>query len=214
MQFHLQHIVPLPLLEKGDPLDSEIWNKDVVWQRSQMIQIVANSGTGKTSLIHALYGLRKDVAGKIVIGNQLAANINSDKWSILRMKHISIVFQDLRLLPEYTAWENVMLKHELQPTYTIQVIQDWFVRLGIGEKMNTAVRFMSRGEQQRVAIIRALVQPFDFILLDEPFSHLDEGNAIKAADLIYEIIQQQHAGLIHADLRKLAYFNYHTTYLL
>jgi putative ABC transport system ATP-binding protein len=214
MQFHLQHIIPLPLFEKGNHHDSEIWNNDVIWQKSQMIQIVANSGTGKTSLIHALYGLRKDISGKIVIGNQNAANINSDEWSILRMKHISIVFQDLRLLPEYTAWENVMLKHELLPTYSIQVIKDWFVRLGISEKMNTAIRLMSRGEQQRVAIIRALVQPFDFLLLDEPFSHLDEGNANKAAELIYEIIQQQNAGLIHADLRKIGYFDYHITYLL
>jgi len=78
--------------------------------------------------------------------------------------------------------------------------------LGIENKLNKPVKTCSYGEQQRVAIIRALQQPFDFILMDEPFSNLDEANRKKAMDLVTEEVSKRNAGIILADLKKLDFY--------
>jgi ABC-type lipoprotein export system ATPase subunit len=79
-------------------------------------------------------------------------------------------------------------------------------RLGIGDKLDSKCRTCSYGEQQRVAIIRALLQPFDFLLLDEPFSHLDENNSKKANQLMVEEANNRGASIIFADLERIDYF--------
>lgn len=86
--------------------------------------------------------------------------------------------------------------------------------LGIKEKKNSLGRTLSYGEQQRVAIIRALLQPFDWLLMDEPFSHLDHINTDKARSLIAEVVAQHKAGMILADLDENEYFNYTKTIVL
>ena len=79
-------------------------------------------------------------------------------------------------------------------------------RLGIESKLHKQCGICSYGEQQRIAIIRALQQPFNFLLLDEPFSHLDEANRIKAMELIEEEAFARKASIILADLKEIAYF--------
>jgi putative ABC transport system ATP-binding protein len=81
-------------------------------------------------------------------------------------------------------------------------------RLGIGDKLKSKARICSYGEQQRVAIIRSLLQPFDFLLLDEPFSHLDNRNSRLAMDLMMEEAVQRKACIIFADLERIDYFPY------
>jgi putative ABC transport system ATP-binding protein len=78
--------------------------------------------------------------------------------------------------------------------------------LGISGKLDQACGKCSYGEQQRVAIIRALMQPFDFLLLDEPFSHLDDNNAKKAMQLILQESQARHAAIVFADLERVDHF--------
>lgn len=80
-------------------------------------------------------------------------------------------------------------------------------RLGISNKLQKQVRLCSYGEQQRIAIIRALQQPFDFILMDEPYSHLDENNRKIATALIEEEAAKRNAGILLADLKRVEYFN-------
>ena len=79
-------------------------------------------------------------------------------------------------------------------------------RLGISNKLNNQVKTCSYGEQQRIAIIRALQQPFEFLLMDEPFSHLDENNRKIATALIEEEAAKRNAGIILADLKRVEYF--------
>ena len=79
-------------------------------------------------------------------------------------------------------------------------------RVGIGDKLNVKMSSCSYGEQQRVSILRALLQPYDLLLLDEPFSHLDEKNSQQAMELILEETRQREAGIIFADLERIDYF--------
>ena len=113
-----------------------------------------------------------------------------------------MLFQELRLFDELTAWENVQLKNRLTGFRNKKEVERWFDELGIDDKRNQKAGKMSFGQQQRVAFIRALCQPFDFILLDEPVSHLDDGNARVMARILTEEAARQGAGIIVTSIGK------------
>jgi putative ABC transport system ATP-binding protein len=120
----------------------------------------------------------------------------------------------MRLFPELTAWENIEVKRRLTNTVTTEQATEWLDRLGLHDKKNSLANTMSYGEQQRVSIVRALLQPFDWLLMDEPFSHLDHANTDKAIALISEVVQQHKAGMILADLDENNFFPYTQTIIL
>ncbi len=106
-------------------------------------------------------------------------------------------FQDLRLFQHLTAKENIELNRVLQkPYYESAMIDTMAERLGIKHILNQKAGVCSYGEQQRIAIIRALVQPFTWLIMDEPFSHLDIANTQKAAALIAEECTKRNAGFV------------------
>ncbi len=185
MQISLQKIVP-SFFNQPTITGSQIWLQDVVFIKGQHTHIIAPSGTGKTSLIHFLYGLRNDYKGKILYNNEDAIKFDAEKKALWRQQHISIVFQDLRLFTDQTVLQNLEIKRLLNPFHTENKIIEMAKRLGIESKLGKLCSTCSYGEQQRIAIIRSLLQPFDFLLLDEPFSHLDEANRLKAMQLIEE----------------------------
>ena len=135
-------------------------------------------------------------------------NLNVKQWVELRRKHLSILFQELRLFPELTALENVKLKNGLTGYCKTKVIKTWFERLGIADKTDQKAGLMSWGQQQRVAFVRALCQPFDFILLDEPISHLDDGNGRIMADILNEELAKRGATAILTSIGKHIDMNY------
>ena len=96
----------------------------------------------------------------------------------------------------------MQIKNRLTGFKSKSEIELWFDRLGIRDKMHDKVGVMSYGQQQRVALMRALVQPFDFILLDEPISHLDDDNAAIMGDLLMEEAHKQEAGVIITSIGK------------
>jgi putative ABC transport system ATP-binding protein len=205
MQINLQEVVPT-YFERDQTNGSEVWGKSIVLNKGEHVHIVAPSGSGKTSLIHFIYGLRKDYDGKISYQNENIKNFSLEKFSTFRQKNLSIVFQDLRLFTDQTARENIELKRQLNPYHPAQKIDEMAKRLGIANKLNRLAKTCSYGEQQRIAIIRSLMQPFDFLLLDEPFSNLDENNRNKAFELIDEECKQRNASMIFADLKVLDFF--------
>lgn len=205
MQINLQEVVPT-YFERDQTNGSEVWGKSIVLNKGEHVHIVAPSGSGKTSLIHFIYGLRKDYDGKISYQNENIKNFSLEKFSTFRQKNLSIVFQDLRLFTDQTAGENIELKRQLNPYHPAQKIDEMAKRLGIANKLNRLAKTCSYGEQQRIAIIRSLMQPFDFLLLDEPFSNLDENNRNKAFELIDEECKQRNASMIFADLKVLDFF--------
>ncbi|MDR9824346.1 ATP-binding cassette domain-containing protein, partial [Vibrio sp. FNV 38] len=113
--------------------------------------------------------------------------------------------------PELTAYENVEVKNSLTRHKTRQEITAWFERLGIADKMDSRVARMSFGQQQRVAMLRALAQPFTFLLADEPISHLDDDNARQMSELMMEEARRQEAAVIVTSIGKHIDMNYDKT---
>lgn len=205
MQISLQKIFPSFFTAQNIGA-SQIWKQDIVLQKAEHVHIVAPSGTGKTSFIHFLYGLRNDYEGSIFYNKEDIKKFDAAKTALWRQQHISIVFQDMRLFTEQTVLQNIEIKRLLQPFHTQDKIIEMAKRLGIDNKLDKLCKTCSYGEQQRIAIIRSLMQPFDFLLLDEPFSHLDEANRIKAMQLIEEQAAARNASIILADLKEIEYF--------
>ena len=213
MQLSLKGVIPIPLREKVNA-GSGMWNSNLSFNKGEFVFIQAPSGTGKTTLVHILYGMRNDYEGAISWDNKLLANTDMEALAILRANGVSVIFQDMRLFPELSAWENIDIKRRLTNTVNEQQANEWMDRLGLADKKNSIGNTLSYGEQQRVAIVRALVQPFEWLLMDEPFSHLDHANTQKAIALIVEVVKQHGAGMILADLDENHYFPYTKTILL
>lgn len=214
MQLSLQGIVPLPLREKISVSSSGIWNQDVTLNRGEFVFVQAPSGTGKTTLVHILYGLRKDYTGHVKWNAKTLTPDDEEDLARFRRQNVSVIFQDMRLFPELTAWENIDIKRRLSDAVTEAQVTEWMAMLGITHKKDSLAATLSYGEQQRTAIIRALVQPFDWLLMDEPFSHLDHANIQKATALITTVVAQHKAGMIMADLDANSYFPYTKTIML
>jgi ABC-type lipoprotein export system ATPase subunit len=214
MQLSLQGVVPVPLREKVINYKSGMWNTNVTLNKGAYIFVQAPSGTGKTTLIHILYGLRKDYEGEVKWDNNALKNIDKETLAGLRTNAISVIFQDMRLFPELTALENIEIKRKLTNTVTENQAKEWLDRLGLKDKKNSLGGTLSYGEQQRVAIVRALLQPFEWLLMDEPFSHLDKANTEKAIALIAEVVKTHNAGMILADLDENNFFPYTQTIIL
>jgi ABC-type lipoprotein export system ATPase subunit len=210
----INQLIPAPLKEKLTNRNSDVWLQKLLFTSPEYISIQAPSGTGKTTLMHCLYGLRSDYEGTINWNEENLRSKTGEGIAQLRSKEISIIFQDMRLFPELTAWENLEIKRSITNTTTPQDVVEWMNKLGIDDKKNSLAKTLSYGEQQRLAIIRALVQPFTFLLMDEPFSHLDQKNIVLAATLILEVVRQNNAGLLLADLDENSFFPYHKTLLL
>ena len=136
------------------------------------------------------------------------------EWVNIRKNHISHLFQELRLFPELTAFENVQIKNKLTNFKSENQIKTWFEALGIAEKLDVKVGLLSFGQQQRVAMIRALVQPFDFILADEPISHLDDKNSEIMGKIMLDEAQAQGAGVIVTSIGKHMNLNYERIFKL
>ncbi len=175
---------------------SEIWLRDVTFERGKHYIISAESGTGKSSLCSYLYGYRTDYFGNMTFDGRDIQSLSVAEWCQIRTHHIAYLAQDMKLFPELTAFENIMLKNCITNHKSEQEILGMMQHLGIGDKVNSLVSKLSIGQQQRVAIIRTLCQPCDFILLDEPVSHLDDTNNEIVAQMVTLEAQRQGAGVI------------------
>lgn len=191
----LNHLIPNVFAE-SDLSNSAIWNKVVSFSKGNSYLIAAESGTGKSSLFDYIYGRRTDYSGTLTLDGSNIATMPPSEIQKVRRMHLSVVFQGFRLFPELTAWENIMLKNKLTSHKSNEEVSLFFEQLGIAEKKDKPLAKLSFGQQQRVAIIRALCQPFDFLMLDEPFSHLDDHNIEIALSLVLQEVKKQEAGLM------------------
>lgn len=193
----------LPDVFAGKPdLQSDVWKRELDFSKGKKYLIEADSGRGKSTFCSYIIGYRKDYSGKIMFDDVDARNMNIKIWTDARRFNLSYVFQELRLFPELTAFENVEIKNRLTKFKSKEDISRWFERLGIADKTDEKVRFMSFGQQQRVAMMRALAQPFDFIIADEPISHLDDGNSRTMGRIMEEEAESQGAGIIITSIGK------------
>ncbi|MCM1313123.1 MAG: ATP-binding cassette domain-containing protein [Bacteroides sp.] len=191
----LQNILPDVFSQRAD-LSSDIWMQHVSFAKGMTYLVEANSGTGKSSLCSYIFGYRNDYKGNILFDSMDIKNMSVGAWVDLRKRSLSMLWQELRLFPELTAMENVDIKNKLTGFQKKKTIREWFEMLGIADKENVKIGRMSFGQQQRVALIRALCQPFDFILVDEPVSHLDETNSEIMGRILTEEARKQGAGVV------------------
>lgn len=197
----LENVVPA-VFAGNESLTSDVWGKNLVFDKGRTYLVEAASGTGKSTMCSYIIGYRKDYSGRILFDDKDIRSFGDARWSDIRQLSISLLFQELRLFPELTAWENIAIKNQLTGHKSDAEIRGWFERLGIGDKKDCRLGLMSYGQQQRVAMIRALVQPFDFIVADEPISHLDDDNSCIMADIMHEEALQQGAGMIVTSIGK------------
>lgn len=196
-----RNVLPHVFSDSKD-MRSDVWSREVEFLKGKTYLVEADSGKGKSTFCSYVIGYRHDYDGQIMFDGKDVAAMKVSDWTSVRRQNISYLFQELRLFPELTAFENVEIKNRLTAFKKRSEIEQWFERLDIADKMNAKVGFMSFGQQQRVAMIRALVQPFDFILADEPISHLDERNSIKMGEIMMEEARRQGAGVIITSIGK------------
>ncbi|MFI3314298.1 MAG: ATP-binding cassette domain-containing protein [Rikenellaceae bacterium] len=175
---------------------SDIWDNTLVMSRGKSYLVLANSGRGKTSLCSFLYGMRYDYSGVIAFDNRELRSLKTADWIDVRKSSLSLFFQDMRLFSELTSFENIELNNRLTNYKKKSEIKELLAVFGLESKVHQKLERLSLGEQQRVAFIRSLCQPFDFILLDEPVSHLDEDNAAIMASVLKEELKSREAGVI------------------
>lgn len=186
----------VPAVFGGRDIDSGLWGGRHSFERGKTYLIEAASGTGKSSLCAFIYGYRRDFTGRILFDDTDTERYKTREWQKLRRTSLSLMFQELRLFDELTAIENIRLKNDLTRHKTGREIASLMDALGISDKRDTPARLMSWGQRQRVAFIRALCQPFDFIMMDEPVSHLDECNSDAVASILKEEIDSRGAAAI------------------
>ncbi|NSL89513.1 ATP-binding cassette domain-containing protein [Chitinophaga sp. Mgbs1] len=216
MQIQLENLMPVPLKDKLLQRDSGVWNKEVIFSPGSFVKIKAPSGTGKTTLVHYLYHIRYDYTGKVLVDGRPWQSYSRNEVASMRQQQVSIVFQDLRLFEQLTAEENITLKRVMlpQPYCSAEKVKEMAARLNVTHVLQQSSKTLSYGERQRIAIIRALVQPFQWLLMDEPFSHLDEDNTQRAAALIADECKARNAGFILTDLDNDQHFSYDVHYHL
>ena len=200
-QLHLQQTLP-EVFADLNTIISDVWHKDLIFQKGESYLIESASGTGKSSLCNFIYGYRHDYQGIICFDDVNIKSLSIKQWTNIRKQSISMLFQDLRLFGELTALENIKIKNNLTGYKKKKEIIGLFEKLGIGDKLSTRADKLSFGQQQRVAFIRTLCQPMDFIFLDEPISHLDDQNAVIVKDILLEETQKQGAGIIVTSIGK------------
>ncbi|MDG4716552.1 ATP-binding cassette domain-containing protein [Winogradskyella marincola] len=179
--------------------------KEVVFEKGKKYLIKANSGHGKSSVLNFIYGSSHNYTGEVVYSKK------EDSVFSLRQTEISYVFQDFKLFPSLTLFENIQLKNKLTHHKSTEQIDALINKMQLTHRRDSLVETLSLGQRQRVAIIRALCQPFNFLLLDEPFSHLDSSNIKIIVDVLNKELEERQASVIITALDDLPFFEFDKT---
>jgi len=158
--------------------------------KGEVVSIVGASGAGKTTLLQILGTLDSPSYGELVISGQTVSNLSRTGLANFRNKHIGFVFQFHRLLPEFTALENVMMPAWIAGVKDAEAKKrgmELLSELGLADREMHLPSELSGGEQQRVAVARALMNKPDVLLADEPSGNLDSENAGVLHDLFFEL---------------------------
>ena len=199
MKIEFQNVIPDPLRD-GNYKDSEIWDKQIQFEEGLTHLVKASSGTGKITFISIIYGIRRDYSGSVQIDGEEIRRFVPKKIMQYRRENMSIVFQGLMIFDELTALENIQLKNQITNFNNDDKIHELAKKLDVENLLSRDARILSFGQKQRIAIIRAMCQPFKFLLLDEPFSHLDEENAEKCLNVIFDECAARKSGMILTSL--------------
>jgi ABC-type lipoprotein export system ATPase subunit len=193
------NILPNPLegIKHGE---NSVWERQFELDITQKTLLNASSGKGKTTFSHLIYGLRTDYSGQILFNNENIQQWDINRWTEIRKNVYSVIFQDLQLFPNLSTEENLRIKWDLGSDLKFDEVIEMLSKLGLGDKLNQSCGTLSQGQQQRVAIVRALIPKFQYLLMDEPFSHLDEENTDIALNLILNRCESLNSGCLMTTL--------------
>ena len=164
--------------------------------KGDSLNIIGDSGAGKSSYINKLIGLPSIIKGDIFLDNNNFKNFNHSDWCQARRKIFSLVKQDLGLFEHLNVKENIFIFNNLEHNVPEYSNKDIISNLGLEQVLSQKISSLSIGEKQRVAICRSLIKPFELLILDEPFSHLDKKNTQNAINIIKNILKQRNAAMI------------------
>ena len=161
-------------------------------EKGEMLAIMGASGVGKSTLLHVLGGLDTIDSGEVRVGEHDIASMDDEARVAFRNRHIGFVFQFHHLLPEFTAIENAMMPLRIARASVSDArpkADALLRRVGLGDRLDHRPGMLSGGEQQRVALSRALVMQPSLLLADEPTGDLDEATA----DSMHQLLRDMHA---------------------
>lgn len=197
MLIELNQVIPEPI-PKEMIERSEVWGTQLKIEPRTFNLISAHSGKGKSTLLHLLYGLRKDFSGEVIMNGENIQKQTTYNWTSLRSTQIALLFQELKLFPKLCARENIELIPQINQNVPSGL--EMAKQLGMEGFLTKPVETLSFGQRQRIALIRTLRKPFKLLLLDEPFSHLDQENTNLASNLINEIARTNQATVLITSL--------------
>lgn len=205
MQIRLSNLKPTYMSE-AELSGSDIYlQNEVVFQKGQRYLLKANSGHGKSSVLNFIYGSNFNYTGEVSYSIEETSIFN------LRKTEISYVFQDFKLFPSLTLFENIQLKNKLTHYKSTEQIDALIEKMQLTHRRDSLVGTLSLGQRQRAAVIRALCQPFSFLLLDEPFSHLDNSNIKIIVEILNKELEERQAAVIITALDNLPFFEFDKT---
>jgi len=160
------------------------------------VALAGQSGSGKTTLLHLIAGILKPDAGSITIAGAEMSSLSESRRDRLRATTIGYIFQTFNLLQGYTCLENVLLGMSFGPGADRAFARELLQRVGLGNHLKHYPRQLSTGQQQRVAVARALANRPKLVLADEPTGNLDYKNATEALSLIRSACRENSAALL------------------
>jgi putative ABC transport system ATP-binding protein len=161
-------------------------------EAGEWIAIMGPSGSGKTTLINILGGLDAPTSGKAIVDGADVARLDEAGLTRFRAEKIGFIFQQFHLVPYLTAVENVMLAQYFHSTTDEKEAREALSRVGLADRTEHLPSQLSGGEQQRVAVARALINQPKLILADEPTGNLDEANEEIVLNLLRELHSEGH----------------------
>ncbi|OYU82044.1 MAG: hypothetical protein CFE23_01725 [Flavobacterium sp. BFFFF1] len=199
----LEGIAPKYFTPKTMATAATIWNKKTTFEKGNYYLVIAPSGSGKSTLATAMLGNHFEYDGSIRFGDVELKSQSIEKVVGFRKNGIQLLFQDVRLIPDLTIRENIMLRTFGKKNAAYEsTIESYANTLGIVSLLEKKARNCSYGERQRSAILRSLINPTDFLVFDECFSHLDLNNKKIAYDLIMEVAAQSGSAVIFFELNE------------
>jgi putative ABC transport system ATP-binding protein len=169
------------------------------FQRGEAVAVVGRSGSGKSSLLNLLSGIDLPSSGMISIGSQVITSLGERERTLFRRRSVGFVFQFFNLIPTLTVLENLLLPLELNHAADAQGrarAHELLTQVGMGDRAGTYPDRLSGGEQQRVAVARALVHDPLLVLADEPTGNLDAETSAQVASLLDSLTRQAGKTLI------------------
>jgi putative ABC transport system ATP-binding protein len=184
---------------EGPHTRSVLRDVNAVFAKGESVAVVGQSGSGKSTLLNLISGIDDADGGAIWLDGQNLTALEERQRTLFRRRHIGFVFQFFNLLPTLTVWENVMLPLELNGINgadASQRVQSLLDAVGLGDRGDTFPDRLSGGEQQRIAIARALVHDPRLVLADEPTGNLDEDTGCQVLNLLDRLTRQAGKNLV------------------